>query len=435
MPPVAGDEYESTIQPLLRKYCLKCHGAGEEINGEVDFAKINSPAEVDASFEVWETALELVTEGSMPPQDQPQPSADETAKLNDWYQERFVRSVQAHPGFFHPRRLSAYEYRNTLHSLLGFELEVAVREAEQTVTEKSLVMKLLPTDPPGPSGFKNDTSANPLTTVIWDQYSYLTDNALAKLFSPQHRDALEAYVGTIRGEHLTLPQAEQMLRSIASRAYRRPVEEAALTKSKAAIRGKAGGELEAALQVELKTILMSPAFLYRGLLMKITTDSQQPVDDFELAERLSYFLWGDMPDEELTRLASAGQLGEPTTFNAQIDRMLAAAEARNLAEDLGGQWFSLSEIEHVSDNPPVADALKTQPIDFLHYLFTQNRPLVELIDSDATFVNPHTAKYYPSSGGKVGSRREELTIRRLCSLALSTLPVALSTTVKTQPDK
>jgi hypothetical protein len=373
--------YDDTVKPLLRKYCVKCHGGGDEIDGEVNFTEINTPADVDESFDLWETAVELVSDGVMPPEDEPQPSDQEKAKLLAWYQERFVESVEAHPGFFRARRLSAYEYRNTLHSLLGFELEVAIAEAEQTVVEKSLVIKLLPSDPPGASGFKNDTSGNPLTTVIWDQYSYLVDNALAKLFSPSRRGSLEFYSGALDSEFLTAAQATQMLRSFTHRAFRRTIDDDTLKKSFAAIDGKTDAALEAALRVELKTILMSPAFIYRGLLMKIPRDTTQRVDDFELAERLSYFLWGDMPDDELVELASAGQLHDAETYRKQIDRMLASPKARNLAEDMAVQWFSLEQIENVSNNPPVAEALLSQPIDFLDYLFTQGRPLIEHVDA------------------------------------------------------
>ncbi len=394
-PTAFANDFDSAIKPLLAKYCVRCHGDGEEINGDVDFTKMNSPAQINASFDVWQTAIELVTDDVMPPADEPQPSDAEKAILSEWYQQRFVESVEAHPGFFRPRRLSAYEYRNTLHSLLGFPLEVVIREAEQTVTEKSLVLKLLPTDPPGPSGFTNDTSGNPLTTVIWDQYSYLVDNALSKMFSRRHRDALEAYTGTIEGEGLTQRQADKVLQEFARLAHRRPVDEATLAESLIAFDGKAGDELERALRVELKTILMSPSYIYRGLQMDVPHDVVTSVDDFELAERLSYLLWADMPDEELMQLAASGSLSDDETYRDQIDRMLAAPKARSLAENMGVEWFSLNEIEHASNNPPVTDALRSQPIDFLHYLFTERRPLIELIDSNVTFINPHTAKYYP----------------------------------------
>ena len=121
---------------------------------------------------------------------------------------------------------------------------------------------------------------------------------------------------------------------------------------------------------------------------------QQRVDDFELAERLSYFIWADMPDAELTRLASAGSLHETDTLRTQVNRMLDSPKADNLATDFAVQWLSLDEIDQVSDNPPLMVALKSQPIDFFNYLIAENRPLMELVDSRTTFANPLTRKYY-----------------------------------------
>ncbi len=134
----------------------------------------------------------------MPPEGELQPTEIEQAIILDWYQKRFVDSVESRPGRFRPRRLSATEYRNTLQSLLGFELEVAIVEAEQTQVEKSLVMKLLPEDPPGRSGFRNDTHGNPLTTVIWDQYCYLIDHALDEFFCAREPGRLGSIYRTDR---------------------------------------------------------------------------------------------------------------------------------------------------------------------------------------------------------------------------------------------
>ncbi|MEW4486458.1 DUF1592 domain-containing protein [Thalassoglobus sp. JC818] len=380
----------------MKQYCIRCHGAEDDVYGEVNFLEIQSPAKLDEAFEIWERAAELVVDGSMPPEDELQPTPMQREQFKHWYQKRFVESVQPHPGYLRPRRLSVVEYRNTLQSLLGFELDVVIREAEQTVSETSLVLKLLPIDPPGPSRFKNDTSANPLTTLAWNQYSYIIDNALERLFSPQYQSELEAFTGPIDGDFLTEQQAKRMLRTLIPRAYRRTVDDSVVSRSVSEVTGYQGSDLEIRLRREIKTILMSPQFLFRGLLLDVPRDQRVPVDDFELAERLSYFLWADMPDQELLNLAAEGQLGQADVYHAQIDRMLASPKARSLAEDFGVQWFSLSEIEHVSNNPPVADALFTQAVDFLDYLFRHDRPLTELIDSDVSFINPHTAKYYPN---------------------------------------
>ena len=394
------DQFQTIVRPLLNNHCVDCHGANpDDINGDTNFAAIVTEADIDASFEVWEKAIELIRDGSMPPPDEPPLPPDGRDAFSNWYEQRFVIGVTAQPGDFRTRRLAGYEYRNTLHSLLGYELRTAVIEAEQTVSETSLVIKLLQTDPPGPSRFTNDTSGNPLTTVIWDQYSHLSDCAIEELFSANRRNYLIAYTGELNDGALTPMHAQRMIRKWTRRAFRRDVDEQLLAKSLSAVEAKTGAELTTALQTELKTVLMSPEYIYRGLLHTGTrSDSQSAVfdvDQFELAERLSFFFWADMPDDELIDLAKRRELAEEQTYRDQIDRMLASPKARSLAEDFGVQWFSLNEIDRVSKNPPYSHALRSQPIDFLNYLFTEGRPRNELVDSNVTFVNPHTARFYP----------------------------------------
>lgn len=375
---------------------MKCHG-GEKVKGKVDFVTIlDSDQSLAENFELWESVRDVLAFEEMPPEDELQPGDRERKEFLTWYQKHFVDSVEAKPGDFQPRRLSVHEYRNTLRSLFGFELEVAVIEAEQTVTEKSLVRKLLPTDPPGESGFTNDTHGNPLTTVIWDQYSYLVDRALKELFSARRKPQLAAFTGVPEKSEIDEASAKRTVEIFASRAWRRPASEEDLTTSFRNLEGLAGDSLREQLQQELKAILMSPQFFYRGLLVEGSAGQQAPVDTFELAERLSYFLWADMPDAELSRLAVSGALAKPEVLKAQITRLLDDPASRNLADNFALEWLALDEIGNAEKNPPVADALLTQPLDFVDYLFREDRPLVELIDSPTTFINQHTARFYPS---------------------------------------
>jgi hypothetical protein len=395
----ATETFETETKPFLAKYCVKCHSGGKKAKGDVDFQAVTLE-NVESHFKVWETAVKLLKEGEMPPEGELQPTEQEKRQFTDWYEVEFVASVVASPGEFKPRRLCATEYRNTMRSLLGFDLEVAIIEAEQTVAEKSLVMKLLPTDPPGASGFRNDTHGNPLTTVIWDQYSYLADAGLAELLSQKRRPVLEEITGPIPESGMDVVHAERLIRWFIPPAVRRPVPESKLTAIIDAV--KNSDDVESALTIELKAALMSPAFLHRGLLMEGTLGEQQPVDSYELAERLSYFIWGDMPDTTLTELATTGALAEADVFAAQIDRMLESSKARNLAEDFATQWLTLDQIASQSKNPPQAEAIRSQPIDFMMYLFVEDRPLLELIDSKTAFANPFTAGYY-------GKDREQMT--------------------------
>ena len=354
--------YRVSVEPLLKKHCFQCHGDKDEVRGEVNFRVIETGPQIKAAFELWSNVLELIETGSMPPETQPRLTPAEIAQFKAWYQQELVDTIAPLPDVLRPRRLSAHEYRQTLRSLFGFDLEVSIAEAEQTVVEKSLVMKLLPVDPPGPSGFKNDTSANPLTTNVWEQYSFLLDDALEQWLSPGNRNRLEVVTGPITSKHMTPEQCEKLLKWMLRRIYRRTPTTETIQTCVASIRGKQGPELEAALRMELKSVLMSLPFIYRGLLatvddLKVRDQDDSPVsygrvDDHELAERLSYFLWGDMPDERLMQLADEGTLRIPETYASEIARMLADPKSRNLAENFGVEWFSLNEISKVSKTHP-----------------------------------------------------------------------------------
>lgn len=330
----------------------------------------------------------------MPPDDSPQPSDEDRQGALDWYTS-FVSSIESRPAVLKPRRLSVIEYRNTLTSLLGFDLETAAIEAEQTDFEKSLVVKLLPIDPPGRSGFTNDTNANPLTTIAWDQYTYLIDTALEQLFSAEQSEALERYTGPGASDgKLNFERAATLIRRFSSAAVRRPLDEAEVEKAVSRLQVLRADNLTKATKFELKSILLSPSFLYRGFLVEGQRGILIDVDNNELAERLSYFLWADMPDAALFAAAERGELSDPKLLQAQVDRMLASPKARRLSEVFVSEWFTLSEIDVVSDNPPIRDALKSQPIDFMHFLFTNDRPLTEMVDSNVSFINAHTSRFY-----------------------------------------
>ncbi|HAE12250.1 MAG TPA: hypothetical protein DCG39_11470 [Opitutae bacterium] len=390
--------FEEEVLPILKRSCLKCHG-GEKTKGKVDFSAILTESDAGDHLDLWETVVEVVELGEMPPEEEKPLSPAERKKIRDW-REAFIRlPVETTLSEFRPRRLSANEYRNTLRSLFGFDLEVGIARAEQTVSgEKSLALKLLPPDPPGGSGYFNDTHAVPLSSSLLENYAYLAGAALDRLFSRKGRDSLARMVdqgGDWKGE--TSPAfAEKFLRSFLPRALRRTVPDEKIKTVLDRLGDKEGEALVSALKFELKAVLISPEFLYRGFLAKPEgKPGRQPVDDFELAERLSYFIWEDMPDEELMKAARKGTLREKGEVSRQIGRMLADPKARNLSESFGVQLLALSSIDdQIKNNPIHLHAMRTQPRDFLHYLFTEDRPVMELLDSNVTFVNQSTSGFY-----------------------------------------
>jgi hypothetical protein len=399
-------KFEENIRPILERSCLKCHG-GEKVKGEVDFSKIKTETDADSRFELWETVTEMIEEGEMPPEDNPQLSPEEKSMILDWHQERLRAPIEPLPGNFRPRRLSGPEYRNTLRSLFGFDLEVAVAEAQQTVTgEQSLVLKLLPKDPPGSSGFINDTHGAALSPAIWEQYAFLTDSAIERLFAPKQRPQLEAMIGEKlppkwEPSTLTLDQSRSLIQRFVPRALRRHVSDERLRTSLDPLKDKSGPDLLKALKFEMKAVLLSPAFLYRGLLVERFPGTQRQVDPFELAERLSYFLWEDQPDDELMALASNGSILKKEVITTQVKRMLKSPQARNLAESFGVQWLGIANLDEMIKNPISHHSLRTQPVLFLNHLFTENRPVIELINSKTTFVNEGVSGFYGQDRGKM----------------------------------
>jgi hypothetical protein len=128
--------------------------------------------------------------------------------------------------------------------------------------------------------------------------------------------------------------------------------------------------------------------------MQAQEDGPQSVDAYELAERLSYFIWADMPDGLLMK-AAAGGLQTKARIHEQVTRMLASPKARMLTEVFGKEWLTLGEIEKVAGrNPVYKKGITDQPLEFMHYLFSENRPLLELIDSRVTYANPQMRRFY-----------------------------------------
>lgn len=392
-------QFEETILPILQASCIKCHGK-EKIKGEVDFSKITTQVDADSQFELWETVTEVIMANEMPPEDNPPLSDEEKKLVLKWYEEQLKTPIEAKPGIYKPRRLSGPEYRNTLRSLFGFDLEVAIAQAQQTVTgEKSLVLKLLPKDPPGESGFINDTNSSPISPVILEQYAFLANAALEKLFAPKQRSELDAMMqaklpDNWRPNEITQDQAQSIIKKFTLRAMRRHTSDVTINNILKPLKDKTGPQLLKALKFEMKAIMLSPKFLYRGLLMEKFPGQQRPVDDYELAERLSYFLWEDRPDETLMDLAMKGDLHNKETLKEQVDRMLKSPKSISLAESFGVQWLGIANLDELIKEPISHHSLRHQPVLFLNHLFTQDRPVIELISSKTTFVNQGVSGFY-----------------------------------------
>ncbi len=200
---------------------------------------------------------------------------------------------------------------------------------------------------------------------------------------------------------------ERIVSTLARRAYRRtvlPRETAQLMKFVGMAKAE-GQTVEQGLQLAIQAMLVSPHFLFR-----IERDPEpakvHPVSEFELASRLSYFLWSTMPDDELLGLAEARKLRAPGILDAQVNRMLRDPRAAALADNFAGQWLETRNLDSVKPDPQkfpdwgpeLRDAMKAETRLFFEHVLRENRPLPEFLDAKYTFLNERLAKHYGIEG-------------------------------------
>ena len=207
------------------------------------------------------------------------------------------------------------------------------------------------------------------------------------------------------------PLRELFIKFVA-RAFRRPATESevALYTSIAEAELENGLQRKQAVAVALQAVLASPHFLY----LVEESRPQRTLSGYELASRLSYFLWSSMPDEELFALAEAGKLSDPATLRDQVGRMLRDSRAEALVENFAAQWIGFRRMNDIAPDPTVFKkwdedlraAMRTEPEQFFRHVLRENLELTTFLDSDFTFVNERLARHYGIEGVVGGQFRK-----------------------------
>jgi len=406
------EEFGGEIRPILEKHCFECHGP-EKKKGNLTLTTFSSFDQVLADKETWQLVLERVQAFEMPPEGKPELGYNKHQKLMKWLralpkpekpdcdQIASDRTANFYKGYVMSRRLNREEYNNTVRDLFGVDLHL---------------QDLLPADGGGGEGFDTTGSALFTSSIHVEKYLAAADRAVETVLPSKATGLLpelakaRSRILIARPTLLTKPReaAEKTVKSFARRAFRRPASDAEIDRILVMFdRGYERGDgFVPSLRLALKAVLISPNFLFLAE-PEPSIGGVQRLPALPLASKLSYFLWSSMPDEELLSLGQSGRLSDPNICQQQIRRLLADPKAEALGERFAIQWLDLDRLgSEVKPDPgtfPDFDAelnssMRREVVAFFNYIVRNDRSLLELIDSDYTFVNKRLAEVYGIDG-------------------------------------
>ena len=384
--PAAALRFEKDVRPLLQTHCYKCH-TGEKVKGDISLAPFTDDSSIQSDPKLWRTVLTQVSDYTMPPKKQTQPTVAERELLVSYITHRLnhldLSKIKKDPGRVTIHRLNRQEYNNTLRDLLGID----VRPAET-----------FPADGGGGGGFDNNADTLFVPPILMEMYLNAAGDALATSdfarLAPVKPDARRS----------KRQAARENLERFAGRAFRRPVEAQEVDRYLKLFdqADERGAGFESALNVAYKAILVSPNFLFR---IEKDQPTREPyaISDVELASRLSYFIWSSMPDDELLKLAKENKLHDGPVIDAQVRRMLKDPKSKALAEYFGGQWLGVNALMTTAMpdrerfpkyTSQIRDSMYLQSIEFIDSIFREDRSILTLLDSDYTYLNQPLAALY-----------------------------------------
>jgi hypothetical protein len=336
----------------------------------------------------------------MPPQGAPAPAPEDRDRLVHWIDSTLLEascSDGISPGPASLRRLNRSEYAATMRDLLNIHFNAAHE---------------LPADGAGGEGFDNAAETLFLSPMHAEKYLEAAKEALH--YGASDPRSRKTFLVSEPGDGVTPAQAaRRILERFLPRAFRRParagdVERYLALFSEAA---KRGGSFDDQILFALEGVLISPNFLF--LIEQPNRNPQPlPLNDYELASRLSYFLWGTMPDETLFCHAANGVLADPLVLEQQVRRMLEDKKSLEFAERFVEQWLGTRELGR--DIQPdaklfpeyydaeVQSAIRYEPILFFQEILRRNQSLLTLLDADYTILNDKLEKHYGLDLGRLG---------------------------------
>jgi len=455
--PISDEQsFTESVQPLFRQHCIRCHGKNGKTEGEVDLLSLKTSDHLLAEPELIRRLIDALDSQYMPPEDEPAlASMQREAAVG--HLKRLLHSAIARKGE-KPRtplrRMNRFQYNNAVQDLLQLRVEVfplpermlrehgnyfqpqsgkmpdRVRAGSRPLGKSQLIEPSLdgvtpfPQDLRAEHGFDNRGDHLSLSPLLLESFLRLSRSIVeSEDFNPRTCGIWEEFFAQPDEANSTKRDAivRRRLQPFLRRAFRRPVEEELLDRyvQHVAARLDAGLSWTAAMKEAAAAAIASPRFLYlydhAGSGSDGSTARHKQVDDFDLASRLSFFLWGSIPDETLLDLAAEGRLQDPEVLREQVQRMLRDRRLKRFCDSFPSQWLQLDRI--ISSTPDAEKFpqfyfskyrasmhMMLEPLLLFETLLIEDRSIFQLIDSDFSYRSDLLEAWYrDGSQGKAGS--------------------------------
>ncbi|MDG2214438.1 MAG: DUF1592 domain-containing protein [Verrucomicrobiota bacterium] len=393
--------FEKDVLPILEDYCYYCHGNSKK-KGGLSLEGFKTEKDIRQNYKVSEQIFKYVLAGEMPPKDRnKQPTKEEQQLVSDWIRnslDDFYANAPPDPGRVTVRRLNRSEYNNVIRDLMYTDFNPA---------------KDFPADDSG-YGFDNIGDVLSVSPLLLEKYlSAAEEIAEQSVAVPSRGKPLsQTRLTDFQKQYFKYPItadnrrriAEDFARAFMRRAYRREVSSEeiknVLVLAKQAVDD--GGSFEEGVRLAVQAVLVSPWFLFRWELDGAPDNpkSVRSLNEFELASRLSFFLWNSQPDDQLLKYANRGQLRK--NLSKELGRMLKDAKSKSFVGNFTGQWLELRNLDVYQPDkklfPTFTPALRNDMRRETELLFSHimrgNRSVLELLSADYSFVNGPLASHY-----------------------------------------
>lgn len=440
----AQDAFDTILKPALRKHCVQCHGQNDTLKGDVNLLALQNAADLTKSPKLLGRMIEVLDLEEMPPGDAK--PLQPTVRLQMVQALKKILRASVSEAKIFPRtpirRLNRFQYNNAVQDL--FELKVLVfplperlmREYEdyfqpasgalpaqvmvgnralgksQMIEPRLAGVEPFPQDLRAEHGFDTQGDHLSLSPFLMESFLSLSRSIVgSRDFNAQNCGIWHSFFEAPQAStHPLAIVVQQRLRKFLTRAFRHPVNDKLLGRYLAHVlaRLRTGNSFTESMKSVAAATLASPRFLY--LYDEAASNPSRRVDEFALASRLSFFLWGSIPDAKLLELATDGRLSDRGMLREQVQRMLRDRRLKRFCDSFPSQWLQLDRlISSVPDekkfpnfysyaaNFRSSSHMMLEPLLLFETILIEDRSILDLVDSDYTYRTPRLQNWYSAS--------------------------------------